>query len=245
MEIAGVSKTVTRSISKSGLAYYYQGKKRLSTKQGAKKYVEQNFPSLQPELLTAQELRSYRSKESGLKNSELFKELLQNRFRFKGRMIPKYLQSVLNDTVFELVGKDEKELTKVFPDIKTFGQLLKKAQSIVSTTTLNPTEWGLPNVKRNRFEVENIVDIAKRIDEEETYRLSKLQVITKTGQMVIGRITCFEAIRDFEYSEIDEIMKAGNNPAYVRFRHMAEIDVENQTLTIDLNKTRKEVQYSP
>lgn len=245
MGIEGVSIPVKRTIAKNGQAYYYAGKQRLNTKTGASKYVEQNFPSLSPESLTKQELRSFRSKEAGLRNSELFREQLQSRFRFKGRMIPKYLQLVLNEAVLQLVGTDEKELTKVFPDVKSYGELLKKAQSILSPVVLNPTEYGLPNLKRNRVEVENVIDIARRIDEEEVYRLLTLQVKTKSGELIVGRIAGLQAIRDYEILEIDELMKQGGNPAYVKFRHTGEIDVENKTLTIDLNLTKIDPQFSP
>lgn len=245
MTISGLPKPIKRSIAKNGTAYYYQGRQRLTTKDGAKKWVEQSFAEIDVNSLTPSELRSFRAKESGLKNRDLFRQKISARFRFFGRIIPQYLQNVLKETVLNLVGDSQKELTKVFPEVKDYGQLLKKAQSLLSTVVLPPTEWGLPNVKRNRVEVESVIDIARRIDDDETLRLLDLQVITKTGQLVVGRIAALTAVRDYEMNEIDEIMKGGGNPAYVRFRHFGEIDVEKKTFTIDLNETDVDPMYSP
>jgi hypothetical protein len=40
-------------------------------------------------------------------------------------------------------------------------------------------------------------------------------------------------------------MKTENNPAYVTFIHIADIDVENGTVTIDLRDSDSKVQTSP
>lgn len=243
---------IKRVEARNGQTYYFQDGKRINAKTGAKKYVARFFDqirALSPETfaaLTEGEKRSFRSKVSAEKNAEKLRQEARDRFRFRGRMIPKYLQDILDVTVFELVGRGEKELTKVFPNIRDYGDLLRVAQGIVSTLTLKPTEWALPNEKRRRETYFNIVDIAERVIDPPVGRLC-LRVIDESGKVTEGNIEALEVIRDWEELRVQEIISGGGNPAYVKFTHSGIIDVEEATFTIDLSESREaiSIQFSP
>lgn len=245
-------KGLKRVETRSGQTYYFENGKRINAKTGAKKYVARFFDqikTLSPETfaaLTEGERRSFRSKVSAEKNADKLRQEAAERFRFRGRLIPKYLQDVLDVTVFELVGRGEKELTKVFPNIRDYGDLLRVAQGLVSTLTLKPTEWALPNEKRRRETYLNIIDIAERVIDPPVGRLC-LRVIDESGKVTEGNIEALEVIREWEEAEVQAIIAAGGNPAYVKFTHSGIIDVEDATFTIDLSESRDaiSVQFSP
>lgn len=245
-------KGLKRVETRSGQTYYFENGKRINAKTGAKKYVARFFDqikTLSPETfaaLTEGERRSFRSKVSAEKNADKLRQEAADRFRFRGRLIPKYLQDVLDVTVFELVGRGEKELTKVFPNIRDYGDLLRVAQGLVSTLTLKPTEWALPNEKRRRETYFNIIDIAERVIDPPVGRLC-LRVIDESGKVTEGNIEALEVIREWEEAEVQAIIAAGGNPAYVKFTHSGIIDVEDATFTIDLSESRDaiSVQFSP
>lgn len=245
-------KGLKRVEARSGQTYYFENGKRINAKTGAKKYVARFFEqikTLSPETfaaLTEGERRSFRSKVSAEKNADKLRQEAADRFRFRGRLIPKYLQDVLDVTVFELVGRGEKELTKVFPNIRDYGDLLRVAQGLVSTLTLKPTEWALPNEKRRRETYFNIIDIAERVIDPPVGRLC-LRVIDESGKVTEGNIEALEVIREWEEAEVQAIIAAGGNPAYVKFTHSGIIDVEDATFTIDLSESRDaiSVQFSP
>lgn len=245
-------KGLKRVETRSGQTYYFENGKRINAKTGAKKYVARFFEqikTLSPETfaaLTEGERRSFRSKVSAEKNADKLRQEAAERFRFRGRLIPKYLQDVLDVTVFELVGRGEKELTKVFPNIRDYGDLLRVAQGLVSTLTLKPTEWALPNEKRRRETYFNIIDIAERVIDPPVGRLC-LRVIDESGKVTEGNIEALEVIREWEEAEVQAIIAGGGNPAYVKFTHSGIIDVEDATFTIDLSESRDaiSVQFSP
>lgn len=246
------NKGLKRVEARNGQTYYFEDGKRINAKTGAKKYVARFFEqikALSPETfaaLTDSEKRSFRSKVSAEKNADRLSREAKERFRFRGRMIPKYLQDILDVTVLELVGRGEKELTKVFPNLRDYGDLLRTAQGIVSALTLRPTEWALPNEKRRRETYYNIIDIAERVIDPPVGRLC-LRVIDESGKVTEGNIEAMEVIRDWEERRIQDIMSGGGNPAYVKFPHSGVIDVENATFTIDLSESREteSIQYSP
>lgn len=245
-------KGLKRVETRSGQTYYFENGKRINAKTGAKKYVARFFEqikTLSPETfaaLTEGERRSFRSKVSAEKNADKLRQEAADRFRFRGRLIPKYLQDVLDVTVLELVGRGEKELTKVFPNIRDYGDLLRVAQGLVSTLTLKPTEWALPNEKRRRETYFNIIDIAERVIDPPVGRLC-LRAIDESGKVTEGNIEALEVIREWEEAEVQAIIAAGGNPAYVKFTHSGVIDVEDATFTIDLSESRDaiSVQFSP
>lgn len=246
-----LSKGIKRVEAKSGQTYYFENGKRINARSGAKKYVARFFEqikSLSPDTfaaLTEGEKRSFRSKVSAEKNAARLSEEAKSRFRFRGRMIPKYLQDVLDATVLELVGRSEKELTKVFPNLRDYADLLRVAQGLVSTLTLSPTEWALPNTKRNRETYSNVVDIAERIFQAPPVQRLCLRVILESGTVIEGNIEGMEAIRDWEETKVQELIAVGGNPAYVRFTHSGQIDVDDATFTIDLSESREDPQFSP
>jgi hypothetical protein len=222
----------------------------VSASKGAKDYIRQEYENIKssPELieqLTKREKKSFQAKESGLKNAQKFAQSAKGRFRFGGRFIKQCLQDIFEATILDLVGKDEKELKKVFPQVRDYGDLLRLAQQSQFPINIAATEWGLPNTKRRRITSENIVDIATRYDSENALMRLTLVVITPEGKQIEGRIPALEAIRDWEIDRVDELERMGGNPAYVRFRHQGLIDVESCSFIIDLRETTEDIQYSP
>jgi hypothetical protein len=72
----------------------------------------------------------------------------------------------------------------------------------------------------------------------------ELNVITPKGDVITNRIKALEAARDWEIERIEQIQQEGGNPAYTRFSHYGNINVENGTLTIDLNDSDEDTNFS-
>jgi len=241
-----------RVITRAGRVMYFDQGRRITDAAGAKRYIQREFSNIKdPVNLTAAEMRSYRSRQGAEKNREKFNQRLRDSFRFGGRFIPKYLELLMRE--LKLIGKDSnRELKKEFPDVKNFGDLLRKINQSLSNTTIYAGQYGLANEKRKRETFESVIDIAERIDEG-AYENLRLVVIKTDGERIeqetakqcSRRAKALEAVRDWEIKEIDDIVKTERNPAYVTFIHSADIDVEKGTVTIDLNDSDSKVQNSP
>jgi hypothetical protein len=241
-----------RVITRAGRVMYFDQGRRITDAAGAKRYIQREFSNIKdPVNLTAAEMRSYRSRQGAEKNREKFNQRLRDSFRFGGRFIPKYLELLMRE--LKLIGKDSnRELKKEFPDVKNFGDLLRRINQTLSNTTIYAGQYGLANEKRKRETFESVIDIAERIDEG-AYENLRLVVIKTDGERIeqetakqcSRRAKGLEAIRDWEVKEIDDIVKTERNPAYVIFIHSADIDVEKGTVTIDLNDSDSKVQNSP
>lgn len=242
---------VKRVTTKTGeVRYYDQDKKgkRLPASTGAPAWIKKNFEDIkgrEVKALTDRERRSFQGRLVAEKNRDKLSQAAKERLRFGGRMVPKYLDKIISETALKLLGREEKELKKVFPDVRDYGDLLKKAQSLISTNVLPKTEWALPNEKRRRENYSNVIDIATRLSEDPVYSSLKLVVIDSDGSRYEKKGSALEAVRDWENDRIEEIMRGPNNPAYTKFQHFAEIDVEDGTLTIDMRESTSQTQTSP
>lgn len=237
-----------RVISSAGRVLYFDGGKRISDAAGVRRFIQQ-FTAAAANIarsggLTDRELRSFRAKQLAEKNRDKIVARSKTAFRFGGRFIPKYLELLMRELKM-IDDKSNRELKQEFPDVNFFGDLLRRIDELTSRTKVYAGQWGLENEKRRRETFVSVIDIAERLNEG-VYERLKLLVYDRSGDLVKkGRAGSLEAIRNWEIKEIDDIMKTENNPAYVTFIHIADIDVENGTVSIDLRDSDSRVQTSP
>ena len=248
---------IKRTEAKSGQIYYFEGGKRIPAAKGAKQYVRQNFSTIDPDRLTKQEQRSYRARLTAEANKAEIQSRASQGFRFGGRFIPKYLRSIME--ALEMISKDSnRELKKEFPAVKNYGDLIKKINEFPLRTEIPFTAIGLPNERRNRVELESVIDIAEKLNKKDSlYCDLNLVVITapivdddfnliqKGGEVVTNRIDALTKIREWEESIADAEKAFDPTAAFIKFFHFGQIDAENGTITIDLNDSQKDVQNSP
>lgn len=240
------SNAIKRTVASSGQVYYFQGGKRVAAAKAASKWVKENFSSISPgqlEKLSERELKSFRGRQAATKGAEKIREAADKRVRFGGKFVPGYLQTILEALKLTAPGS---ELKKEFPDVRNYGDLLKRIQSLTPKTAVIPeTEYGLPNEKRRRTTFEGIIDIADRIASDPLFNRLNLVVFDERAITYSGKVNALEAIRAWEIEKIEEIMQADKKAAYVSFGHYGEIDVINGIVLIDLRLTDIRVQYSP
>lgn len=237
-----------RVTTSAGRVLYFDGGKRITDARGVRKFVQQFTDAAarvaQTGGLTDAELRSFRAKQLAEKNREKIVLRSRNAFRFGGRFIPKYLELLMRELKL-IDDNSNRELKREFPDVKFYGDLLRFINDSTPRSKVYAGQYGLENEKRRRETFVSVIDIAERLNEGAYERL-KLNVFDRAGQLVKkGRAGSLEAIRDWEIKEIDDIMKTENNPAYVTFIHIADIDAQNGTVTIDLRDSDSKVQTSP
>lgn len=247
------SNAIKRTVASSGQVYYFQGGKRVAAAKAASKWVKENFSSISPgqlEKLSERELKSFRGRQAATKGAEKIREATEKRLRFGGKFVSECLRLILQD--LKLIDKTVKDLKTEYPSANTYGELLKQIKPAISQVTLAETEWGLPNEKRRRETYSNIIDIAdrifgndnKKIKADEVFGTLALVVVDESGTVHEGE-KGLEAIRKWETAKIDELMKAGGNPAYVSFQHVADIDPETCEMVIQLANSTEDPQYSP
>lgn len=223
---------IKRITAKNGQIYYFKNGKRLSEKKGASEFVKTFFTQIDPNKLSPKELQSFKGKQA-----------TSNRLRFKGRFVPKYLQTFLVEQ--KLINPKETEIRREFTEAKDFGDFLKDIKSFVPKTVFLPqSEWGLPSAKRERANFESIIDIVDNIESDPLFSTLDLMVIDTKGTAWIDKMKALDAIQDWEIDQIDQILQDGGNPAYTKFAHYGKIDIENGVLTIDLNESDADTQFS-
>ena len=234
---------ISRKLAKNNQIYYFENGKRLSVKSGASKFVKTFFNQIDPAKLSEQELKSYRSKKGADKSRSAIKEEASQRLRFKGRFVPKYLQRLLVEQ--KLIDPKEREIRREYTEAKNFGDFLKEIKSLVPKTAfLRQSEWGLPSQKRDRTTFESVIDIVETIESDALFSSLKLNVIDDKGELITNRVDALETIRDWEIQTLYDIMKLGDNPAYTKFSHYGNINIEDGTLTIDLNESDEDTNFS-
>jgi len=234
---------VKRITAKSGQIYYFKNGKRISEKKGASEFVKTFFSQIDPAKLSPKEAQSYRGKLAAQQGKSKLKKEASNRLRFKGRFVPTYLQRLLIEQ--KLIDPNEREIRREYTEVQSFGDFLKEIKSLVPKTAfLRQSEWALPSQKRERTTFESVIDIADTINTDPLFSTLQLNVITPDGEVITNRIKALEAARDWEIERIEQIQEEGGNPAYTRFSHYGKIDVENGTLTIDLNDSDEDTNFS-
>jgi hypothetical protein len=234
---------VKRITAKSGQIYYFKNGKRISEKKGASEFVKTFFSQIDPAKLSPKEAQSYRGKLAAQQGKAKLKKEASGRLRFKGRFVPTYLQRLLIEQ--KLIDPNEREIRREFTEVKSYGDFLKEIKDLVPKTAfLRQSEWALPSQKRERTTFESVIDIADTINTDPLFSTLELNVITPDGDVITNRIKALEAARDWEIERIEQIQQEGGNPAYTRFSHYGNINVENGTLTIDLNDSDEDTNFS-
>jgi hypothetical protein len=234
---------ISRTLASNNQIYYFENGKRLTEKEGASRFVKTFFSQIDPAKLSPQELKSYRGKLAAQQGKAKLKKEASTRLRFKGRFVPTYLQRLLIEQ--KLIDPNEREIRREFTEVKSFGDFLKEIKDLVPKTAfLRQSEWALPSQKRERTTFESVIDIADTINTDPLFSTLQLNVITPKGDVITNRIKALEAARDWEIERIEQIQQEGGNPAYTRFSHYGNINVENGTLTIDLNDSDEDTNFS-
>lgn len=234
---------ISRKVAKNNQIYYFENGKRLTEKAGASKFVKTFFNQIDPAKLSEQEAKSYRGQTSAKKSKAVIKEQASQRLRFKGRFVPKYLQRLLVEQ--KLIDPKEREIQREYTEAKNYGDFLKEIKSLVPKTAfLRQSEWGLPSEKRERTTFVSVIDIVENIQNDSLFSTLKLNVVDVDGELITDRVKALEAIRDWEIDEIQNTMNEGKNAAYIRFSHYGNINITNGTLTIDLNESDPDPDFS-
>jgi hypothetical protein len=234
---------IKRITAKNGQIYYFKNGKRLSEKKGASEFVKTFFSQIDPNKLSPKEVQSYRGKLASEQGKSKLKKEASNRLRFKGRFVPTYLQRLLIEQ--KLIDPNEREIRREFTEVRSYGDFLKEIKSLVPKTAfLRQSEWALPSQKRERTTFESVIDIADTINTDPLFSTLELNVVDPAGDVITNRVKALEAVRDWEIERIEQIQIEGGNPAYTRFSHYGKIDVEQGTLTIDLNDSDEDTNFS-
>lgn len=227
---------IVRTKARNGQIYYFKNGKRISEKKGASEFVKTFFNQINPNKLSPKELQSFRAKTAAKKSTE-------NRLRFKGRFVPKYLQTFLIEQ--KLINPKETEIRKEFTRVNDYGDFLKEIKSFVPKTVFLPqSEWALPNTQRDRSTFESVIDLVDNLQSDPLFSKLDLMVVDEKGTAWIDRNKALEAVMNWEVKKIYDILEAGGNPAYTKFAHYGNIDIESGVLTIDLNESDADTQYS-
>ena len=227
-------KNFKRILDKSGQYRYYVNGKRITAKKGASQFVKQNFSKLKPEQLSRQEQSSYRAKFAAEKGAAKAKERAQNAFRFKGKYLDKAVSQYLN-----LLQRKDKNIEKLYPGVKDYGQLLKELQKDLKANMdllklSDVSQYGLPNEKRNRLTLENTADVIETLKND--FPGYKLRVITESGEQINDYKQAIKYIAQWE----GRIISENEDSAYIKISYFPILDIVNKLLIIDLQKQDKE-----
>lgn len=238
-------KQFKRIIDRAGRPRYYIDGKQVNAKRGASEFIKRNFDQVQPENLSRQERITYFNKQRAIKAASTIRKQSEQRMRFKGRFLNKGLQNLLD--LFKFLPQGQRNINREYPDLRDYGELLQEIQRMYQKNldrgiSLDETEWITPNLKRKRTEFENITDIVESLQND--FPSYKLRVILPDGTEITNYVKAVEAVMKWERAEIDRLANEKEKLAYVKFTHFASIDIFNQVVTIDLNKSTAEPRTS-
>jgi hypothetical protein len=238
-------KQFKRIIDRTGRPRYYIDGKQVNAKRGASEYIKRNFDQVKPENLSKQEKITFLNKQRAIKAASTIRKQSEQRMRFKGRFLNKGLQNLLD--LFKFLPPGQRNINREYPDIRDYGELLQEIQRMYKKNlekgiSLDETEWITPNLKRKRTEFENITDIVESLQND--FPSYKLNVITPEGTKITNYVKAVEAVMKWERSKIEQFAKEISKLAYVKFTHFGSIDIFNETVTIDLNRSTAEPRQS-
>jgi hypothetical protein len=155
------------------------------------------------------------------------------------------LQNFLD--LVKFLPPEERNISREFPDVRNYGDLLKEiqrmyGQNLAKGISLDETEWITPNLKRKRTEFENITDIVESLQND--FPSYQLNVILPDGTRITNYIKAVEAVMKWERAKIEKFSKDIAKLAYVKFTHFGSIDIFNEIVTIDLNRSTAEPRTS-
>lgn len=235
-----------RVVTRTGEARYYQGGKRTTAKEGAKKYVKQEFARVAPGELTKQEKTIYSRFQAAQKIAPKAAAQAEGRLRFGGKFVKDSIKKFLVDQ--NLFGPTSNtELKKEFPAAKNYGDLLKALKELTpKSAKLQEGEYGLISAKRNRTTYESTVDVAEQFEKNPLFKaLTLVLIVPEKGggeKVYIGKLDALSALKDWETKKVEEYQKQG--AAYLSFAHFGKINIEDDTITIDLKESVVDPQFS-
>jgi hypothetical protein len=244
--IAPLKAPIKRTITKAGEARYYQGGKRATAKEGAKKYVKQELQRPAPGSLTKEEQKLFNRFQAAQKIAPKAAAQAAERLRFGGKFVKNTIKKFLVDQ--NLFGPTSNtELKKEFPNAKNYGDLLKALKELTpKSAILKEGEYGLINAKRNRTTYESTVDVAEQFEKNPLFKALTLVLIVPekdgTQKVYTGKIAALSALKDWETKKVEEFQRQG--AAYLSFAHFGKIDIESDTITINLAESVVDPQYS-
>lgn len=227
-------KNFKRILDKSGVYRYYVDGKQITSKKGASEYVKRNFAELKPEELSRQEQINYRNKIAARKGAEKASQRLKESYRFKGKLLDSGVAQFLKN-----LKKQELNVEKIYPGIKDYGELLKELQSDLQKnmnlfSLQDASQYGLPNEKRNRTNIENTADIIDVLKND--YPGYQLIVFTERGRRISNYREAIKYITQWELKMANKNL----NKSYMKITYFPIIDFVEKLLIIDLTKKKKE-----
>jgi hypothetical protein len=244
--IAPSKAPLKRVVTRTGEARYYQGGKRKTAKEGAKKYVKQELQRPAPGSLTKEEQKLFNRFQAAQKVAPKIASQAAERLRFGGKFVKDTIKKFLVDQ--NLFGPTSNtELKKEFPAAKNYGDLLRVLKELTpKSAILQEGEYGLVNAKRNRTTYESTVDVAEQFEKNPLFKALTLVLIVpekgKGEKLYIGKLEALSALKDWETKKVEEFQKQG--AAYLSFAHFGKINIEDDTITIDLAESVVDPQFS-
>jgi hypothetical protein len=222
---------------KGVVAYYFEGGKRISEKKGKKKWIKDNFESLDKPYsknlptLTANEQKTFKRRKAQV-----------DLFTYKGKKIKKLQSELLKATGTLPSDSKIKEITQLKDDrgnqlFRTFGefeQAFEREKRGISQTQFE-SFYGAAGY-RGRTENESAISVLDSLAII-GYDGWKLVVVTEDGEEVRGLENGMEAIREFEEYTLEDLEGEFSNLAGVSFRYVLNWDFNQKEITIFLEDT--------
>ena len=219
------------------VAYYFEGGKRISEKKGKKKWIKDNFESLDKPYsknlptLTANEQKTFKRRKAQV-----------DLFTYKGKKIKKLQSELLKATGTLPSDSKIKEITQLKDDrgnqlFRTFGefeQAFEREKRGISQTQFE-SFYGAAGY-RGRTENESAISVLDSLAII-GYDGWKLVVVTEDGEEVRGLENGMEAIREFEEYTLEDLEGEFSNLAGVSFRYVLNWDFNQKEITIFLEDT--------
>ena len=222
---------------KGVVAYYFEGGKRISEKKGKKKWIKDNFESLDKPYsknlptLTSNEQKTFKRRKAQV-----------DLFTYKGKKIKKLQSELLKATGTLPSDSKIKEITQLKDDrgnqlFRTFGefeQAFEREKRGISQTQFE-SFYGAAGY-RGRTENESAISVLDSLAII-GYDGWKLVVVTEDGEEVRGLENGMEAIREFEEYTLEDLEGEFSNLAGVSFRYVLNWDFNQKEITIFLADT--------
>jgi endo-alpha-1,4-polygalactosaminidase (GH114 family) len=97
---------------------------------------------------------------------------------------------------------------------------------------IDVSQFGLPNEKRNRTEIESTAELIDVLKTD--YPGYTLRVITENGNEITDYKKAIAYIASWEREQIADQNEQTENLAYLKITYRPAIDIVNKVLTIDL-----------
>ena len=227
-------KRTLRQTPKGLKAYYFQDGKRIKDSVGRRKFIKNNYESLDkpyqktPKNLTADEIRAFNRAKGQ-------KEL----YRYQGKPVDKFMVELLKAKGVIRYDDKERDILKLttqtgralFQNFGQFEQAFISQKDTFFETTFE-TMMGAAGY-RGRLEMESIFNIAEGLGMVKSGIWQLETIVNDTP--IYGYNKGLDAIRQFEELETQMAIETGENVAAVRFTYALEFDPSRQMVTIVLS----------